>query len=72
MTVGGVLSEMRELGLEPGQRFMVGQQSQLLHFGEDGRIYTEDGQALRRGLQEAIIKAGSIVVPTDYVGRCGG
>jgi hypothetical protein len=50
---------MKTCGLIPGKRFMVGQR--LLHFDEDGRICAEDGNPIRQGLQEAIVKHCGII-----------
>lgn len=52
-------------GLVTGKRFMVGRNSQLLHFGDDGRIRTEDGIPVRDELQEAIIKCRHIIRPVE-------
>lgn len=61
------------LGLASGQRFMVGWQSQLLHFGEDGRIRMEDGNAIPEGLQDAILMNSGIITPvTENDDRQGG
>lgn len=68
MRVSEAISGPQALGVAVGQRFMVGKNSQFLHFGPDGRIYTEDGMPIRAGLQDAIVRADDIVVPTNYVG----
>ncbi len=54
-------NQIKALGLEIGERFMLGLRSVPVHFDQDCVLRMEDGTAVSADLQWAIFQAGDII-----------
>ena len=53
--------QVKALGLEIGERFMLGLRSVPVHFDQDGVLRMEDGTAVSDELQRVVFQAGDII-----------